>query len=50
MDIETISLKDFDNIQIPIVITLVSNLNFVKVIKIDKDKLKIFIREKNLAP
>jgi hypothetical protein len=48
LDIETISLKDFDNIQIPIIISTTINLFSSHLIKIDSNKLKIFVREKNL--
>ena len=48
MDIETISLKDFDKIQIPIVITTTLSNKNTYIIKIDNNKLKFFIKEKNI--
>jgi len=47
MDIETISLKDFDNIQIPIIISTSLDGN-THLIKIDVEKLKLFVLEKNI--
>ena len=41
MDIETITLKFFDNLQIPVVITTHSTLNFNKIFVIDHVKLKL---------
>jgi hypothetical protein len=50
MDIETISLKDFDNIQIPVIISVVFNLKSTHLIIIDRFKLKTFVSagEKNI--
>lgn len=48
MDIETISLKEFDNIQIPITISSTFSNNNSYLIQIDNNKLKIFVKEKNI--
>jgi hypothetical protein len=48
MDIETISLKEFDNIQIPIIISSTFSNNNSCLIQIDNNKLKIFVKEKNI--
>jgi hypothetical protein len=47
MDIETISLKDFDNIQIPIVISTTLDCN-THLIKINSNKLKFYVKDKNI--
>lgn len=48
MDIETISLKDFDNIQIPILISTTFNLKHTHLIEIDRERLIQFVKEKDL--
>lgn len=48
MDIETISLKDFDNIQIPITISSTFSNNNTYLIQIDSKKLKVFVGERNI--
>lgn len=48
MDIETISLKDFDNIQIPILISTTLNSTNTYLIKINVLKLKTFVKDKNI--
>lgn len=48
MDIETMSLKDFDNMQIPVIISITFNLKSTHLIEIDRGKLKVFVEEKNI--
>ena len=48
MDIETISLKEFDNIQIPIIISSTFSNNNSYLIQIDSKKLKLFVEERNI--
>jgi len=51
MDIETISLKDFDNIQIPITISTTfskTSRGGTYLLQINIKKLKLFVKEKNI--
>jgi hypothetical protein len=48
MDIETISLKDFDNIQIPITISTTFSNNNSYLIQINIKKLKLFVKDKDI--